>query len=35
MGAIVLGMRLLVSMVVVLLVSRVGLKVELEVRVVE
>ena len=35
MGAIVLGMRLLVSMVVVLLVSRVGLKVEIEVRVVE
>lgn len=35
MGAIVMGMRLLVSMVVVLLVSRVGLKVELEVRVVE
>ena len=35
MGGIVLGMRLMVSMVVVLLVSRVGLKVELEVRVVE
>lgn len=35
MGAIVMGMRLLVSMVVVLLVIRVGLKVELEVRVVE